>query len=57
MIKLNSPRFYSLTVGIILFLFGFLGFAFPSSFNISDGCLFAALVLGFWGIVVGAAKR
>jgi len=57
MIKLNSPRSYSLTVGIILFLFGFLGFAFPSSFNVPGGYLFAALVLGFWGIVVGAAKR
>jgi hypothetical protein len=57
MIKLNSPRSYSSIVGTILFLFGFLGFAFPNSFNVPGGYLFAALVLGFWGIVVGVTKK
>lgn len=57
MIKLNNPRSYSLITGIILFAFGFLGFAFPSSFNFSGNYLFVSLILGFWGIVVGVGKK
>lgn len=54
--KLGSAKFYTLFTGIVLFGMGFLGFAFPSLFNISDGYLFFSLVLGFWGIVVGIKK-
>jgi hypothetical protein len=57
MSKFNSPRTYSLVTGIILFAFGFFGFAFPNYFNISGIYLFAGLILGFWGIVVGVTKK
>jgi len=55
--KLKNPRFYSSFTGTALFLFGFFGFAFPNYFNVPGGYLFAALVLGFWGIIVGVTKK
>jgi uncharacterized membrane protein HdeD (DUF308 family) len=57
MMKLNNPRSYSLITGVVLFLFGFLGFAFPNYFSVSGIYLFVALVFGFWGIVVGVTKK
>jgi len=50
MIKLYNPKNYSLIAGLILFVFGILGFAFRSSFNLADKYLFVSLVLGFWGL-------
>lgn len=57
MIKLNNPRTYSLITGAILFLVGFCGFAFPNIISLPGGYLFASLILGFWGIVVGVNKK
>ena len=58
--KFGNPRTYCLTVGIILFLIGFLGFAFRSFFDLPDKYLLLSLVLGFWGLLVfanSAAKK
>ena len=55
--KLNNPKFYTLFTGTVLFLFGFLGFAFRNSFNLPDGYLLVSLVFGFWGIVVGVYNK
>jgi len=52
--RLNQPKNYALITGILLFLVGFLGFAFPTSINLPGGYLLAGLVLGFWGIIIGA---
>jgi hypothetical protein len=57
MFKFSTPRSYTLITGIILFLVGFVGFAFPNIVNLPGGYLFLSLVLGFWGIVVGVAKK
>jgi len=57
MFKLNNPRSYTLVTGVILFLVGFCGFAFPNTVSLPGGYLFAALVLGFWGIIVGINKK
>ena len=57
MIKLSTPRSYSLITGIILFLVGFVGFAFPNIVSLPGGYLFLSLALGFWGIVVGVNKK
>jgi hypothetical protein len=57
MFKFNSPRSFSLATGIILFLVGFFGFAFPNIISLPGGYLFVSLVLGIWGIVVGSAKK
>jgi hypothetical protein len=54
---LGSQRTYSLSVGIILFVLGFFGFAFKPSLALPDQFLFMSLVLGFWGVVVGARKE
>jgi hypothetical protein len=56
MSKFGTQKFYSLTVGIILFCFGFFGFAFRGNSNIPDYYLLIGLILGFWGIVVGTKK-
>jgi hypothetical protein len=55
--KFNTARFYSLFTGSILFLLGFLGFAFPAYFNLPEGYLFFSLVLGFWGVVIGVNQK
>jgi hypothetical protein len=57
MMKLHNPKSYSLITGTILFLLGFLGFAFRGSFNVPDSYLLLSLILGFWGIVVGLGGR
>ena len=59
MIKFHNPKSYSLITGTILFLLGFVGFTFKTTFDLPDMYLFFSLVLGFWGIVVGmsAAKQ
>ncbi len=54
MTKLNTPRNYALISGVILFLLGFCGFAFRNALNVPDWYLFLSLVMGVWGIVVGA---
>jgi hypothetical protein len=46
---------YARTVGALLFLLGLFGFAFRSDSSLPDGYLVAALVLGFWGILVSLA--
>ena len=56
MSKFGSQKTYALTTGIILFCFGFFGFAFRESFNVPDYYLLTGLILGFWGIVVGTKK-
>jgi hypothetical protein len=56
MLKLNSQKTYCLATGIILFILGFFGFAFPGIFNLPGSYLIASLILGFWGIVVGSKK-
>ena len=56
MIKLQSTKYYSLITGAILFLLGFLGFAFRD-INMPDAYLLLSLVLGFWGIAVGIGKK
>jgi hypothetical protein len=53
----RSAKIYSLITGIILFLLGFLGFAFRNNFSVPDSYLFFSLILGFWGIVVGFGSR
>lgn len=55
--KLANPKNYALITGILLFLVGFLGFAFHGNLNLPDSYLLAALVLGFWGILVGMKKN
>ncbi|HYV33999.1 MAG TPA: hypothetical protein VE973_04090 [Candidatus Limnocylindria bacterium] len=50
---LNSLRFYTLFTGIVLFLLGFLGFAFRHKIDLPDGYLLLSLILGFWGILIG----
>ena len=57
MIKLNTPRSYAAICGVILFLTGFLGFAFRSNFDAPNKYLFGALILGFWGIVVSLSNN
>jgi len=49
---LNDTKIYSRITGGILFLVGLLGFAFRNANSLPDIYLIAALVLGFWGIVV-----
>ena len=53
MFKLNTPKHYALIVGIILFAFGFLGFAFRTTGDLPIAYLLISLILGFWGIVLG----
>lgn len=53
--KLINPRTYSLVCGIILFVFGVVGFAFRSFFDLADKYLLISLVLGFWGIITAFA--
>jgi ABC-type Na+ efflux pump permease subunit len=53
----NSQRIYCLIAGLILFSLGIFGFAFKTSFDIADRYLFAALILGFWGIVVSFNRK
>ncbi len=55
--KLASTKYYSLITGIILFLFGFFGFAFRNNFQVSGKYLLISLVLGFWGIVISVGKK
>lgn len=57
MSKLFSPRFYSLFTGVVLFCFGFFGFAFKNSFDISAKYLIISLMLGFWGIVISVGRK
>lgn len=54
---LKSNRNYARIVGIILFAIGLLGFAFRSSTSLPTLYLLAALVLGFWGILVSFNKE
>jgi hypothetical protein len=54
--KITSKRTYALVTGILLFVLGFAGFAFRENFAISNTYLIGSLILGFWGIVVGASK-
>jgi hypothetical protein len=49
---LNDAKIYSRITGGILFLVGLLGFAFRNGNSLPDVYLIAALILGFWGIVV-----
>ncbi|MBI3231666.1 MAG: hypothetical protein HYZ51_01130 [Candidatus Doudnabacteria bacterium] len=57
MFKLSSSRSYCLIVGFILFLLGLFGFAFRFYFlGIGNTYLLAALILGFWGLVVSVQK-
>jgi hypothetical protein len=55
--KLTTPRSYTLMTGLILFLIGFLGFAFRQLFDLSDKYLLLSLILGFWGLVVAGNSR
>jgi hypothetical protein len=48
---------YARTLGTLLFLLGLFGFAFRSDTSLPDGYLIAALILGFWGILVGIADQ
>ncbi len=57
MLKINSPKTYTLVTGLILFAIGLFGFAFHGNLNIPDSYLVASLVLGFWGLVVAANSR
>lgn len=53
MIKLNTPKGYSLAVGVVLLGFGILGFAFRGAIDVPTKYLFLSLALGVWGIMVG----
>ncbi|MEK7617850.1 MAG: hypothetical protein AAB410_01780 [Patescibacteria group bacterium] len=58
MLKFSSPRSYAFLTGLVLFLLGFIGFAFRSNFGgIDNGYLLASLLLGFWGLVVSVQKE
>ena len=48
---------YARSVGVLLFLLGLFGFAFRTDTSLPDSYLVAALVLGFWGILVGIADQ
>jgi hypothetical protein len=50
MIKFYNSKNYALITGLILFLFGVVGFAFRGGFNIADKYLILSLILGAWGI-------
>jgi hypothetical protein len=50
MIKLSNPKNYALVSGIILLVFGVVGFTFKGNFNIADKYLFLSLILGAWGL-------
>ncbi len=47
---MNRQQAYCLVAGSLLLIFGILGFAFRSGFNIADKYLFFSLILGGWGI-------
>lgn len=49
---LKSPKMFARITGAILFLIGLIGYAFRNANSLSDSYLIAALILGFWGIVV-----
>jgi len=49
--KFTNPKVFSIVIGVLLFLFGIIGFAFRNSFNLADKYLFLSLLFGFWGIV------
>ena len=53
----QSTKTYTVFTGTILFLFGFLGLAFPSYFNVSSSYFILSLILGFWGLVIGLGNR
>lgn len=55
--KFNTARNYALITGGILFLLGMFGFAFRENFNLADKYLLLALVLGFWGVVIGIYEK
>lgn len=50
---LRQTKNYTRIVGVILFAIGLLGFAFRSDNSLPDMYLVGALILGFWGIVIG----
>lgn len=50
---LKHSKNYALLVGAGLFLLGFLGFIFKSSSAIPNAYLLLAIIIGFWGILVG----
>lgn len=52
MAKFSRHRTYAAITGTLLFLLGFLGFAFRPQFDVPSSYLLGALVLGFWGVVV-----
>jgi hypothetical protein len=56
MIKLNNSKNYAKIIGGLLFILGILGFAFRTSSSTPDYALIAAIVLGFWGVIVGFKK-
>ncbi len=56
MVQFTTPKGYSLITGLVLFLIGFLGFAFRDIFNLPDKYLLLFLILGFWGLVVSAGN-
>lgn len=53
----KSRVFYVRLVGLVLFLVGLLGFAFRSNDSLPGLYLLVALMLGFWGLVLGASRR
>ena len=55
--KLNNTRTYTAFCGTLLFLLGFFGFAFRSSFDLPNKYLILALLLGFWGIVISFSAQ
>lgn len=50
---LRKTKNYALVVGFGLFLLGFFGFIFKSSSSISNAYLLLAIIVGFWGIIIG----
>jgi hypothetical protein len=57
MFKFNSLRSYSSLTGVILFVVGFCGFAFPNIISLSGGYSLCSLLLGVWGIVISLNKK
>ncbi len=55
--NMNSTKNYAIITGGLLFLLGLFGFAFREHFNLADKYLLLALLVGFWGVVLGFHEK
>jgi hypothetical protein len=50
--RLLSTRFYTFTLGLLLFAIGIYGFAFRGLNALPDYLLLFGTIFGFWGLVI-----